>query len=386
MLQLFQVENYRNFKDKLVLDFREVSGYKYNQDCIYQNTLAKMLIYGANATGKTNLVLALTDVRSIFFDGINNNNFLNAYNRKNYASFRYIFKLDKDIIEYQYSKFSKRFLRDEKLIINGKEFYHIYFDGENITQNRKYNFSDLLQYLSIEQSSINNYLQNLESSIEREYETMPFLRWLCSNVALNQQSLLLKLKKEILGIYSSTTVSAEFFENTIQKANEILIFDDNFDKFKQLLKVMNLSDNVILLDTPVGEELYFHFEDTDRQLSFYKNASSGMKNLLKFHLNLCQLKKRGISVLLLDEFDAFYHYEMSSAIVRWIKEQYPQIQVIFTTHNTNLMSRHLMRPDCLFILSTRGKLTALNKATNRELREGHNLEKMYISGEFADYE
>jgi hypothetical protein len=40
-----------------------------------------------------------------------------------------------------------------------------------------------------------------------------------------------------------------------------------------------------------------------------------------------------------------------------------------------------MRPDCYFIL-TGEKLTSFANATNRELREGHNLEKLYMSGEF----
>ena len=40
-----------------------------------------------------------------------------------------------------------------------------------------------------------------------------------------------------------------------------------------------------------------------------------------------------------------------------------------------------MRPDCYFILSD-NKLTSFADATNRELREGHNLEKLYMSGEF----
>lgn len=36
--------------------------------------------------------------------------------------------------------------------------------------------------------------------------------------------------------------------------------------------------------------------------------------------------------------------------------------------------------------SRSGSLTSLCNATPRELREGHNLEKMYISGEFEKYE
>ena len=92
------------------------------------------------------------------------------------------------------------------------------------------------------------------------------------------------------------------------------------------------------------------------------------------------------SIVYLDEFDAFYHYEMAENLVKFFKKKFPRSQIIMTSHNTNLMNNRLMRPDCLFILSGEGTLTALCDATERELREGHNLEKMYISGEFERYE
>ena len=92
------------------------------------------------------------------------------------------------------------------------------------------------------------------------------------------------------------------------------------------------------------------------------------------------------SLIYLDEFDAFYHYEMAECVIKFFKKKYPRCQMIMTSHNTNLMTNRLMRPDCMFILSRGGTLTALCNATTRELREGHNLEKMYISGEFEKYE
>ena len=86
--------------------------------------------------------------------------------------------------------------------------------------------------------------------------------------------------------------------------------------------------------------------------------------------------------MFIDEFDAYYHYELSESIVKLL-EKMTNTQVILTSHNTNLLSNRIMRPDCYFIL-TKDKLTSLVNATDRELREGHNLEKLYMSGEFDE--
>ena len=48
--------------------------------------------------------------------------------------------------------------------------------------------------------------------------------------------------------------------------------------------------------------------------------------------------------MFLDGFDAYYHYELSETIVK-IAEQMKHTQVIFTSHNTNLLSNRIMRPD-----------------------------------------
>ena len=42
-----------------------------------------------------------------------------------------------------------------------------------------------------------------------------------------------------------------------------------------------------------------------------------------------------------------------------------------------------MRPDC-YLTRENGKLTSFADSISRELREGHNLEKMLRNGEFGD--
>ena len=62
MLVRFEVVNYKNFKEPLVIDFGSVGGYQFNADCINNDIISKMLVYGKNGTGKTNLGRAVMDL------------------------------------------------------------------------------------------------------------------------------------------------------------------------------------------------------------------------------------------------------------------------------------------------------------------------------------
>ena len=57
------------------------------------------------------------------------------------------------------------------------------------------------------------------------------------------------------------------------------------------------------------------------------------------------------------------------------------VQFILTTHNTSIMSNDLLRPDCYFEM-TKKHVSSLSKSTQKELREAHNIEKMYKAGSF----
>ena len=113
---------------------------------------------------------------------------------------------------------------------------------------------------------------------------------------------------------------------------------------------------------------------------------SGSDYFISLHRNAAPYPNKYSGVETLVYNTSGIAYEMAENVIRFFKQKYPKCQMIMTSHNTNLMTNRIMRPDCLFILSRKGTLTALCNATERELREGHNLEKMYISGEFEKYE
>jgi AAA15 family ATPase/GTPase len=59
MLKLFEVKGFKNFQNPITLNFADVRDYKFNTNCITNGLISKLIIYGKNAIGKSNLGLAL---------------------------------------------------------------------------------------------------------------------------------------------------------------------------------------------------------------------------------------------------------------------------------------------------------------------------------------
>ena len=383
MLKKFTLKNYKNFKNEISIDFENTAGYQFSTDCITDGIISKMLIYGRNATGKTNLGKALIDIYITMFGGrhyIDTGIFLNADSIDKAADFSYEFRFESNELVYRYARFSNQELRDEELIIDGKTIFSCDFEND------RFDFKNL-EYINAETASIDRYLQSMDVGDEEEIQEpkLPFLRWLISNVALGNDSILIKLANYARRMLMVTAgngmlkmprrMNGSFYE-LLEDSNRLKDLED-------FLNEMGIECKLILKNLPDGQiELYYWHE---KLVPFYETASSGTLALVDLYRRLIP-KSWDPSFIYLDEFDAFYHYEMAEKVIKFFKRRYPKCQIIMTSHNTNLMTNRLMRPDCLFILSRVGTLTALCNATERELREGHNLEKMYISGEFDRYE
>lgn len=365
MLKKFTVSNYKNFKDEISLDFSKIGEYSFNADC-----LSMRLIYGRNATGKTNFGRALLDIKILLYGMFRNdeNSVLINADSQDTAKFIYEFQFGSDEVVYKYSRFANTELCDEELYVNGEAIFKCDF------KNSKFDFKGL-SIISAETVNTNRYLKKDE--MDNEY-VLPFLRWLINNTAFSDDSVLIQLSKYVRKM------------GMITVGNDLLYSNRNFlenlknpvylQSFEDFLDLMGIECKLVLQELPDGQvELYF---SQNKLVPFYSTASSGTLALTSLYQKIVS----NPSLIYIDDFAAFYHYEMAEKLICYFKDKYPECQFIMTSHNTNLMTNKIMRPDCLFILSSRGTLTALCDATERELREGHNLEKMYIRGEFEKYE
>ena len=147
-------------------------------------------------------------------------------------------------------------------------------------------------------------------------------------------------------------------------------------EFQQFLKENDIDYDLYEREVDGHKAIYCHFDNKDAD--FFKIASTGTKSLALFYYWYIRMTKA--SFVYIDEFDAFYHFELSTAVQRKVNE-IPGVQVLTTTHNTDLMSNDLLRPDCYFLLKE-NNIKAISDLTEKELRQAHNLQKMYKAGAF----
>lgn len=203
MLKLFRIENYKSFKSPLTIDFSKVGGYQFSESCVTDDVISKMLIYGRNATGKTNLGSAICDIAyaTAYLVRYDDTAFLNADSESNAASFSYCFQFNQSEIEYTYAKSSLSHYLTEVLRINGQEIFNFNY----ITD--KYQ-CDHLELISSETIQVDRFLEALhDDSLEGDAaeRTICFLRWLFANSAYDNNSVFAQMRRFIGGMRLMST-------------------------------------------------------------------------------------------------------------------------------------------------------------------------------------
>ena len=117
MLKRFILRNYRNFKNDICLDLENGAGYQFNTDCITDGIIGKAIIYGRNATGKTNFGKALMDIYYLLCSEliyVGDGTLLNADSTENAAFFSYTFQFASVELTYRYERCPNQGLQREE--------------------------------------------------------------------------------------------------------------------------------------------------------------------------------------------------------------------------------------------------------------------------------
>jgi len=368
MLTKFSVSNFKGFNTNFVFDLQNTNAYTFNSESIKNGVVNNALIYGHNGVGKSNLGLALFDIINHLTDYQTNEFeyaiYLNALNKSTIAHFQYEFIFDSHKVVYEYKKTSSKTILYEKFSINGRAIAFIDREksdeaivdlkgAENLKKELPNHNLSLLKYI------VNNTVLDENEDNKTFYSFFQFVTGMLFFRSL-QQNMYLGLQ---VGNYNID-------EDIIEKGNVT-----NLETF---LNKAGIECKLAVVKEIDKEVIAFDFEG--KMIPFNKIASQGTRALRLFYAWLQRIKEKSkVSFLFIDEFDAFYHHELSALIVEELKKT--GVQFILTTHNTSNITNDLLRPDCYFLMN-KNAIKSLAKSTDKELREAHNIEKMYKAGTF----
>ncbi len=366
MLLRFWVQGYRRFGERVELDFTEKRNYSFGTEAVRGDVLEKVVILGSNGAGKTSFGYALLDITTTLtgfnkdVGQFNDACFLSGYSDSDVATFHYEFGYRGTIVVYEYSKSSHDRIVSERLEVNRKPVFS--YD-----------------------------LRNPESDVFN-------LELICSHPELRPEKdgsvSLLRLIDGSARIDPDSPVGSvlSFAKSSIYymamwKVDVHIGFMDEDDRVEEYVIKHGLVEELrSFLREKCGFEYELEVKDgrlvtpSGRvQLPFLETASRGTVILCR--LFCWNRRSRDLeSLVFFDDFDDLFDHKTAENMMTHIIRD-SKAQCVFVTHNPSLLSSDSLRPDCCFILHD-GQLRSLASLTDKNIRKGHNLEKMLREGEF----
>ena len=415
MLLEFTVENFRSFYGKKTLVLEADKALKECAetnlfDSIKYTLLRSLALYGANSSGKSNLVTAMYAMKVCVLSSVKlNDNEELAYDPfllmqdnirptmfeiifiKGDYCYRYGFRYNRERIidEWLFRKTTPRskevmmFVRDEEgICIDESNF------PEGIGYEEKTNDNRL--FLSLCQQLGGEISRQVISWYQSDFNVISGL----NNQQYSTYSKLFFHKKDI-----SSTEALKFFQKLKLGFNNIMTHEEDphipqdipvelkvlFQRESQGKKSIELDSihNVYSEDGSVVGTINLSFEDRE---------SSGTNKLFDLSGPVFETLYAG-SVLVIDELDAKMHPLISQYIIGLFNnpETNPKnAQLIFTTHDTHLLSQKILRRDQIWFTEKDSKeqtdlysLSDIVLPDGTKPRNDANYEKNYIAGRYG---
>lgn len=360
MLTKFAVTNYRGFEKRIELDLEAVKNYEFSTFAIKNDVIKNGIIYGPNGSGKSNFALAIFDIVNHLTQKIKKPdyyvNFTHLAHGDIPVEFEYYFKFDDIKVFYKYSKNGRGKLIYESLVVDGESIFTK--ESDNVELHDNFPITSAMK-----------------EEIETSGNNISIINFIMSSYPLQKDHYLIRLCNFVDNmLFFRNTEGNEFigFKSKVESTHEYIIKNNLLQDFADFLKEVSgqsfnffNANNNLLVNIDGNATLFNIIESTGTQsltllYFWYKNISNA-------------------SFVFVDEFDAFYHFDLAFKVCKMLFEC--ECQLFLSSHNTYLMTNDLLRPDCNFILD-QNVIKPLYKCTDKELRFGHNIEKLFRGGTF----
>lgn len=368
MLKSYEVSNFKSFKNKTKFDLERTNYRMLSATNLKGNTLKGLMFVGANASGKSNAVIAIKFLLDSLFGKLDVNMAacICLFSENPEMSLAYTFDVEgtEIIYEIQYQRIDKKL--NENLLVDGKNIFTR--DGSVA----KTKFSEEKMYTDVPKD-------------------MLFLRDIYFNTKFRGQEKLRKwfdfLRNSVyLDLYSGVAIQYRDVDLSLKSyleqegTEEINKFFQEYN-FGQIIEYDKKSQgHVISVESP-EKMIFFKRKGIDEPIPFVLE-SLGNRTLIKLLPLFFHCIKQG-GILLLDEFSSGFHNELEELLIRYFMKKAEEAQLIFVSHSTNLLSNSILRPDQIYSVDFGKEGSVLKRFSSEKPREAQNLEKMYLSGVFS---
>lgn len=384
MLVQFMLKNVLSFKEETILDLTAINAYKEHPCNLIdiggkEKFLRVAAIYGANASGKSNLHIAMTFFQKIIAKSLDN---VDDGERTAIANYYIPFSFEKE--------------NDEN-----SEFQIVeILDGFEYTYGFEYN----AEYIAAEWLYRKNLNTNRTVTIfERTTESVEFGATVRKDCDLYREQLpletlalsffnKLKLKTTIFkdvysGIMDTLVVPANFCEDT-RILEDFLPSVIDYEKAK-LLAFLNAIDTGIIDISYDDSEKDIRFftahkgkDRVDYDLNLYNESEGTIKSILLYIYARAAIEN-GKSMFV-DELNVKLHPLLLKFIIDLFYEQTSMAQLIYTTHDTTLMDKKFFRRDQIwFVQKDEYGYSELCSLSDFKVRSDSSFEKDYLAGVYG---
>ncbi len=399
MVLEIRFNNFFSIKDKVVLEFRAANIKSANAKMLGNNIfeqsktniLKTVIIYGANASGKSNIIKAIRFCNAMVFESHKHNentvyNFLPfKFERYPVKPSSYFIRFVSNDIEYEYS-FS---LTRTKIITESLYYYpkgriaKIFTRDERLgkTKKEKYTFGNVIKrpFDVAENTSDKTLYISRASQMDRSIAKEIFNYF-------HNQFILNYLGFGVSAIENITN------KNKKQLIEALKIADSDIEDVKiKLLKKpgknihADLSNMTLKVEDVVQEHLQiktYHKAAPGVAFDFITEESQGTIKLFFIMLTLLDVVKNN-KVLLIDEIEESLHPKIIEYIFNLFRAS-EKAQLLCTTHNTQFLDLKKFRKDQIYFSNKKqdGSTDVYSLYDYNDFRDTMDLEKAYLQGRF----
>ncbi len=407
MLIEFSVKNFLSFKDKVTLSMEKGNGDENLDNIISTNNLDLLktaAIYGANASGKSNLIKALT-FAILFIRNSNNNTvgmrlpiinsfMFDAFTMGKPSEFEFDFISNKVRYKYAFSADATKVYTESLDAYYTQKPTNIF----TRTNSNEYTFpkAEESKLKSIESKNTENKLF-LATATNWNYEkTKDAYLWFVN--CIDTYNSFDSISKEVLIDYSNNGELKTFTLNML-KEFDIFIKDLNvsYEEKEMDTNMVNMfvPPAAKAVGTPMVSNVKIELihEVVDKNNNTF-NIGMGLESesegtrILFFLAPFLKYAFDNSRVIIIDELEKSLHPAIVEYIIKMFnnkKINKSNSQLIFTTHATNLLNLELFRRDQIWFTEKDPKTATsdLYPLDSFSVRKDENIQKGYINGRYG---